>query len=132
MIFTISSPLSIPVTKNKGISLNLNVYRNTYYQNLNKAKRNYELFLEPEIEKLPFLVQIDCITYTLYTRTRRRIDISNVCCIVDKFFSDALVMFHKIEDDNCNFIKEIRYKYGGIDKNNPRVEIIIDGVPYEN
>lgn len=127
MLFIVKSPLSVPVSKKKSLSLNLNVYRNAYYQTLNKAKRVYETTLYEQLRELPFLAHIDSITYTLYPKTSRRCDVSNICSIVDKFFSDTLVKYGYIEDDDYKHISSIIYQYGCIDKEEPRVEIAIDG-----
>lgn len=70
------------------------------------------------------------ITYTLYTANRRLCDIANICSVTDKFFCDALVSLKRIEEDNYLFIPEIKYIFGSIDKDNPRVEVLI--TPIEN
>lgn len=126
---TINSPISIPISKNKNFSLNLNVYRNTHYQTLNKAKRLYEACIIDELESRPRLLCINqCrLIFTLFTGSKRTCDVSNVCSIVDKFFCDTLVKLHILEDDNYNYISDISYRFGGIDKNRPRVEIQIIG-----
>ena len=50
---------------------------------------------------------------------------SNPCSIIDKFTCDALVKAGVLEDDSSKQIKQIIYKYGGIDKDNPRCELEI-------
>ena len=67
------------------------------------------------------------ITYTVFKGDRRRFDIANVCSVVDKFFCDAMVEAGKLPDDNAKVIDQVVYKYGGIDKGNPRVEIQVEG-----
>ena len=96
----------------KGFSLNLNQYRNAHFYKLNNAKIEYKAIIK--------------LTYVVYPKTSREFDISNVCSIVDKFFSDALVELGKLPDDNFKYIPEISYKIGEKDKDNPRVEIIIE------
>lgn len=109
----------------KGFSLNLNQYRNAHFYKLNNAKIEYKAFMRSQIELLPELPAIR-LTYVVYPKTNREFDISNVCSIVDKFFSDALVELGKLPDDNFKFISEVVYKFGEKDKDNPRVEIIIE------
>lgn len=109
----------------KGFSLNLNQYRNAHFYKLNNAKIEYKAIMRGQIELLPELPIIK-LTYVFYPKTSRKFDISNVCSIVDKFFSDALVELGKLPDDNFKYIPEISYKIGEKDKDNPRVEIIIE------
>ena len=68
------------------------------------------------------------ITYTLFPGSHRKLDLSNVCSIVDKFFCDALTEAKRLPDDNYNFIPEVVYKFGEIDVNNSRVEINIEEI----
>lgn len=118
----IIAPLSVAKSRAKNFTLNLNVYRNTHYQTLNKVKVNYKTHLSKQISELPFLNKIR-IVYTLYTGTRRKCDIANVLSIHDKFFCDALVELGKIQDDDYEKVPEVTYRFGGIDRENPRVEI---------
>lgn len=109
----------------KGFSLNLNQYRNAHFYKLNNAKVEYKAVMRSQIELLPELPIIR-LTYVVYPKTSREFDISNVCSIVDKFFSDALVELGKLPDDNFKYLPEVVYKFGEKDKDNPRVEIIIE------
>ena len=63
------------------------------------------------------------ITYTLYPKTKRRTDISNVLSIHSKFFEDCLVEYGLLPDDNYIYIPIVSYVFGKVDKDNPRVEI---------
>jgi len=84
----------------------------------------YKSLMEPQIEKLPVFDRIH-ITYTVYPKTRRLCDVSNVCSIHDKFFCDALVELGKLSDDNYKYLPEVVYRFGSVDKDNPRVDILI-------
>ncbi|MGL5580959.1 MAG: hypothetical protein ACRDCE_08365 [Cetobacterium sp.] len=105
--------------------LNLNQYRNTHYQSLNKAKVNFKELMKEQISTLPTFNRIR-ITYTIYPESKRLCDVSNISSIVDKFFSDALVELGKLPDDNYLYLPEVNYRFGAIDKTNPRVEILIE------
>lgn len=105
--------------------LNLNQYRNTHYQSLNKAKVNFKELMKEQISTLPTFNRIR-ITYTIYPESKRLCDVSNIASIVDKFFSDALVELGKLPDDNYLYLPEVNYRFGAIDKTNPRVEILIE------
>jgi len=121
----IHAPLRVQQTKKKMFTLNLNVYRNTHFQVLNKAKITYKEILREQIEKLPKMDRA-CIVYTLFPKTKRLCDISNILSIHDKFFCDSLVELGKLPDDNYHHLKKVIYLFGEIDKENPRVEILIE------
>lgn len=104
--------------------LNMNHYRNTHYRKLNIAKEAFLNRVKPEVDKLPTLGCVR-LTYTLFTPNKRLVDTANVCCVADKFFSDALVECARIEDDNYNIVEVGGFYFGGIDKENPRVEVNI-------
>ena len=127
MSYTLSSPLRVPLTKKKDFILNLNNYRNTHFQSLNKAKVNYKSLMKDQIEGLPSFSKVRVI-YTLYPGTKRLCDLSNVCSIHDKFFMDALTELGKLPDDDYTHAPEISYRYGHIDRTNPRCCIEIEEI----
>ena len=124
----IISPIYIDISretkKDKRIYLNLNVYRNLHYIVNNQAKHIYLETIKTQIEKLRFDNQIE-IHFTLFEKSKRKVDRSNVLSIVEKFFCDSLVTCGCLDDDNDNFIKSTHYYSGGVDSKNPRVEILI-------
>lgn len=65
------------------------------------------------------IIESDTIKATFYAPDKRRADLSN------KFESvaDLLVDAGLIEDDNWFVLKDIRLVFGGVDKENPRVEL---------
>lgn len=117
-----NSPLKVLATKLKGWILNLNQYRNTHFRTLNTVKINYKEYMQSQITSGPSYKKIVCI-YIVYPPNKRLFDIGNVCCIHQKFFEDALVELGKLPDDNYNYIPTVIYQFGGIDANNPRVEV---------
>lgn len=116
------SPMKVLASKRKMLRLNLNEYRNTHYRILNNAKINYKEFMKAQIQKAKRLGKA-LFVYTVYPGSKRSFDIGNICCIHEKFFEDAFVELGKLEDDNANFLPLVIYMYGGIDKDNPRVDI---------
>lgn len=126
---TILLPIHIKlgVKKETTFALNLNTYRNAHYQILNNAKVLYEKLVEPLIKNLPQMARVE-LTYKLFFGSKRRIDIANICCIVDKFFCDALVKGGKLPDDSQEFISDLRYVWGGIDIQDPRVEVTLSSI----
>ena len=127
MEYVVQSPLSVQLSKKKKFILNLNNYRNASFFLLNDAKKAYKKAVLSQLEKLPKFSKVR-LTYVFYPSSRRRYDIANVCSIVDKFFSDALVETGHLEDDNYNYIPDVLYCIGELDKTNPRVLILIEEI----
>ena len=124
-VHVLRSPLRVKIGKKaETFSLNLNIYRNTHHYLLNAAKVAYEEAMRSQVVALPVFDRI-LIRYFLFPQSKRLCDVSNVCCIVDKFFSDVLVTHHRIPDDNYTVVLGVSYEFGSIDKDNPRVEIHI-------
>lgn len=120
------APLKVNKSKNKFFILNLNNYRNAYYQTLNTTKKDFcrvmnNRYPEP-IKAIPGQVKT---IYTAYAGNRRAFDLPNVCSIVQKYFEDWLVGRGVLVDDSIKIIIECAYKYGGVDKDAPRVEVQI-------
>lgn len=61
------------------------------------------------------------ISYIFYSRDKRKRDLSNYI----KAPEDYLVAQKVIQDDNWETVARISAEYGGIDKHDPRVEIMI-------
>lgn len=118
------SPLRVPLTKKKDFILNLNNYRNTHFRSLNASKITYKKTVESQIKELPNFTKIK-VHYTLFPASHRRTDLGNPVSIHKKYFEDALVEFGKIEDDDYFHITYNSESFGGVDKDNPRVEIEI-------
>lgn len=125
----VTAPLRIHKNK-KGDkwSVNLNQYRNTHFQSLNKLKKNYKDLVYSQVNHLP---PFTCIRLTIhiYAANKRLFDIGNVGSIHEKFFLDALVELGKLKDDDYTHCPETHTYFKGIDKDNPRVEFIIEEIP---
>ena len=126
-MWTVSAPVQVLCTKKTKFNLNLNQYRNAHHYLLNDAKRDFAEIVKPRLRAagIPPLVQIR-MSFILYTRTATLCDVSNVCSIVDKFFSDCLTAEQIIPDDNRNHVLMVAYGFGGIDRVDPRVDVIIE------
>lgn len=123
----ISVPIFVIVTKKKKFWLNLNQYRNAHHFTLDKAKKKFKTIVTPKLSNIPFIDKVR-ISYILYAPNERKRDVANVCSIVDKFFSDCLVEAGKLEDDDWQYLPLIAYGWGGVDKLNPRVDVIIEKI----
>ena len=124
MSWTITLPWKVPLSKNKDFPINLNYYRNACFQELNKAKINFKELVSPLLGSV--LCMESCsLHYVIFPPSKRECDISNICSIADKFFSDTLVSSGKITDDNFKVIPNISFSYGHVDSLNPRIEVTI-------
>lgn len=122
-----SVPGSVQTSKNKRFTLNINQYRNAHHFTLSKAKNEFnECIYALGLPKKQFnKIQVD---YTVYAKTNRAYDLMNVISIVDKFLMDALIKIGMIEDDNISRVIFPTAKHGGVDKENPRIEVEIKEV----
>lgn len=107
--------------------MNLNNYRNVHFTALNTSKKNYK----KEVMKAfigviqPLQLTSFEINYVLFAPDRKTRDLANVLSVVDKYACDALVELHVLKDDSVDYLKRITFDYGGIDKENPRVEMTV-------
>lgn len=135
-MYNFLSPTEIEVgyskKQNKPIKfiLNLNNYRNAFFRILNTAKQNYKLVMDEQFskhdkKKMNHLFRKIITVYTIYKGDKRRCDIGNIASIHQKFFEDAFVENGCLFDDNYNNIPMCIFLWGGIDKNNPRVEVSV-------
>lgn len=124
--YDIALPLRIDYGKKKvsEFILNLNHYRNAHQRVLAAAKVAYTEAILPLVQHLPVFSTVRLV-YTLYVKNAQLCDTSNPCSIIDKFFSDALVDAKKIEDDNYTIVEGVDYRFGGIDRENPRCVVSI-------
>ena len=91
---------------------------------LNGVKVKYKAIIQDQLDLLPELTRIR-LELVLYPKTKRRMDLTNMLSIQDKFFCDALVESKKIPDDDYLHIVSTTYSFGEVDKENPRTEIHI-------
>jgi hypothetical protein len=125
--FEFTAPLKVIKTKTKDFILNLNNYRNAHYQVLNKTKVEFCTLMDAkyseEYEPAPGEVKT---TYTVYSGSKRKFDLPNVCSIVQKYFEDWMTHKGIIPTDDITVITECEYSFGGTDKDNPRVDITVE------
>ena len=68
------------------------------------------------------------ITYRVLKRTKRRLDKMNVIAVTSKYLLDALTNLGCWEDDNDDHVKTETILPTELDRDNPRVEIIITSI----
>lgn len=107
--------------------LNLNNYGNTHFQSLNTLKKKFKEVISSKVLSLNFISEPVKITYVVYPQTKRLFDMDNMV-ILSKFTGDAIVELGKLEDDNYEWIPEVSFKFGAVDKLNPRCEVIIEKI----
>ena len=108
------------VTKKGAIAVNW--YRNAHHHESNSAKKKFKKLIQDQLNQFDKIETPSKIKYTYYAARNNSPDLDNFVGTVKKFFQDALVESGLIEEDNVKFIVASSESYGGIDKENPRVE----------
>ena len=113
--------------KDKTVLVSMNKYRNYPYFTQNRLKRDYHILIKSCLLKGKFepLRAGYEIRYKLYYKNSN-CDMANIISMIDKFLNDALKENGIIADDNVKIYKRITGEAAGQDKQNPRVEIIIE------
>lgn len=121
----VSVPLVVVIGKKKHY-LNLNKYRNNHFRLNSNMKKIYSTIVKYKLlqYKNKNFKKIS-LEFTYYKPTKAKRDRSNILCIVEKYFCDAMVEIGMIYDDNDDHIESTFYKSGGIDRINPRVDVAI-------
>tara|TARA_R100000951_G_C2641328_1_gene181041 strand:+ start:294 stop:662 length:369 start_codon:yes stop_codon:yes gene_type:complete len=118
-----SLPLFITNRSNKRKWLTLNNYRNWHYQVSNDIKRRFK---SEVFDKLDFNIKGKVkIEYFYFAPDKRTRDLMNVISVIDKFFQDAMVDRGCIESDDLSTVVEVNSCYVGVDKENPRLDVMI-------
>ena len=127
--YLISMPLCVKwgLRKPKNIYFNLNNYRNWHYQLSNNLKKWYKETAQSALRRacVTPCTGIICLEYVLWKRNKGKVDRSNVLSVHEKFFCDAFTELGYIPDDNDDYIESSYFTTGGIDRDNPRVDILI-------
>lgn len=109
--------------KNK-VSINLNNYRNWHRMTESKIKKHYSKTVGTQLQGLRFNKPIE-VTYKVYKPTGRRLDKGNVLSVTQKYLLDALTEHGCIPDDNDDFVKREVFESTELDRDNPRVSVVI-------
>lgn len=127
----ISMPLAVWLPRktmpDRKFIINLNNYRNWQHHLNNQIKIKYKEIAAPKLEGLRFELPIK-LTFTLWKATTRKIDRSNVLCITEKYLLDAMVECGCLVDDCDEYVYSTKYITGGIDRDNPRVDVLMQEV----
>jgi hypothetical protein len=131
--FTVTIPRKTKA--DKVFALNLNNFRNAHHFVMNQAKILWKDVVKAAVDKSGhysggIVMLVDSpftFTYTAYPDSNRKFDLGNVLPAVQKFTDDALIELGIIPDDSYKVIPAIDYRFGGVDKENPRIELEITG-----
>ena len=125
----IELPLSVIPAKDKANGkkyiLNLNYYCNWHRNVKGNVKKTYQEDIAHKLRGMKFHRPVT-LTFVLHMGTRRKVDRSNVLCIHEKYFCDAMTEQGCMPDDNDKYILSTTYKTGAISKDNPCVRVYID------
>lgn len=126
----IISPLAVylyscKTNKYKKMVLNFNIVNGLHFILYNNMKIEYTKHMRQQLSGLKFSKIF--LTFKYFKGSKRKCDRANVYSIHEKFFCDACVKHGVIEDDNDEIIKQSIYLPVEYDKENPRVEISVEG-----
>lgn len=105
------------------ILVGLNKYERMHHQPRNKMKQFYYALIRSKLALKPLKGKI-ATHYTLYYKNKT-CDAPNVVAVIDKILMDALQNYNIIEEDNVQTYISSSWCVGGIDKDNPRIEVEI-------
>lgn len=120
--YTISIPRK--TKEDKVYPINLNSYRNWLPIVSNNIKKEYHAYMLNQCNNLPHFKKIYIVYKPFYAKWWKH-DKGNVLSITQKFFLDALVHSETIDDDSDWIVMDELFMAGSVDKDNPRVEVII-------
>jgi len=113
--------------KDKKVYINLNTYRNQHFLVESKCKKQFKEIMRNQLEDVEFKVPVE-VTYKVFKQSKRKLDKMNVISIISKYLMDAITEFGCWVDDNDDIIKKEIILPTEIDRNNPRVEVLIKSV----
>lgn len=108
----------------KWFSINLNQYTNWHFQQKNNLKKYYKELMRSQLEGIEIQTPVQ-ITYKVYKPTKRHLDKMNVVSISSKFLMDAITELGCWPDDNDEHIKHEIILPTELDRDEPRVEVLI-------
>jgi len=128
MIHKITSPLFVILPRktktDKKVYLNMNTYRNLHHRTSNDAKIAYLETIREQLDGLTIQTPVE-ITYKVLKGSKRRLDKMNVISVVSKFLLDAITECGCWVDDNDDYVKTETILPTELDRDKPRVEILI-------
>jgi len=102
----------------------MNNFRNWPFHLSNNLKILFNKAIE--IPELDSPLAACKITFIFYYPTVQRRDIDNSLSVIAKFTQDSLVAAKVILDDDYTIVRQVTGIYGGLDRKNPRCEVIVE------
>jgi len=125
-VLTATFPLNVKQKNGKVVALSGSWYRNAHFFTSNNIKKHYtEKLAEPQLKSYSPIDGVVFSLFVIYKPNKRRLDTDNYTTVHKKFFNDAMTKYGIIEDDNTDHSPFQISVYGGIDKDNPRVDIYV-------
>lgn len=111
----------------KTFLLSMSWYRNAYYHEQNKVKKDLEERIHSQLKDTSFKYEKYKVTY-IYNYKNVVSDLPNVAPLSSKFLNDYLQSSGKVANDNVKYLKEEHYYVGEQNKVTPNMEIIIEEI----
>jgi hypothetical protein len=121
--------LSLPIYYTYGnntVLYSINWNRNAHHHEINKAKVYFETLVSDKLKELEPIQGKFRVRYTYWYKNKLS-DGSNVVCQIEKAFLDAIQKIGLVENDNVMFHCGSCWRVGGLDKENPRMDIELIG-----
>lgn len=105
--------------------LGMNWYRNAHFQDLNKCKKELSNYVNQQLmmQRKKITEQYE-VHYTYFYKNNAS-DLMNVVSLSSKIVNDCLQEMGIVVNDNVQYCIRESAVVGGMDKENPRCEIII-------
>lgn len=117
--------------KDKTFLVSLNWYRNAHYHIQNTVKKYYHEVVTEQLNENEAIQGKYKVTYNYFYKNAAS-DMTNVTPMCSKWINDALQENNIVINDNVKYLVEEIHKVAGVDKDNPRCEVLIEEVPTKN
>ena len=123
--YQLKLPMPVVLSKKSKAMYSLNSHNRTHYRQYSNIKNKYkEIYLKKLEEHDKVLLVKASITYELWLRNKRFIDLDNTI-FVKKFLQDTMVENGYLIEDNCSVLVKNTEKFGGIDKNSDHTYLLV-------
>lgn len=107
--------------------LSLNWLQSAHYRARNTVKQDYHIMIGEIIPK-GFKLNSPLTTHYKLFYKNKKSDAPNIVTVIDKFLMDALQEHNIIDEDNVVHYVKSSWEVIEQDRDNPRVEVLIEGI----